>query len=53
MTDRNLVIPDGKDFNYQEALKRSRKAKRIKKKMIDKINNLDGERYYYGLIYEL
>ena len=48
-----LVVADGEDFNYREAFKRARKAKRIRKKMHDKIKSLDGGRYCYGLVYEL
>lgn len=48
-----LVIADGEEFDYQEVLKRASYAKEIKKEMIDKFSNLDGERYCYGLIYEL
>lgn len=48
-----LAITDGEDFNYQEALERAKKAKKVKLEMIDKINNLDEEKYCYGLIYEL
>lgn len=47
-----LVVADGEDFDYQEALKEARKAKRIRKKMHDTIKDLDGARYCYGLIYE-
>lgn len=48
-----LVIADGEEFYYQEALKRASNAKEIKKQMIDKFNNLDEEKYCYGLIFEL
>lgn len=48
-----LVAVDGEDFNYQETLERAKKAKKIKLEMIDKINNLEPDRYCYGLICEL
>lgn len=48
-----LVVADGEDFNYQEALERAKEAKKVKLGMIDKINNLDPCRYCYGLIYQL
>lgn len=48
-----LTIADGEDFNYQEALERAKKAKKVKLEMIEKINSLSPDRYCYGLIYQL
>ena len=48
-----LVIEDGDDFNYQEAVARAEIAKKVKFEMIEKINNISLERYCYGLIYQI
>lgn len=48
-----LIVEDGEDFNYQEAVARAEIAKEVKFEMLEKITNISAERYYYGLIYEV
>lgn len=50
---RPLVVNDGDDFVYEEALKRAEQVKRSKLDMIELIHNISKERYCYGLAYEL
>lgn len=50
---RPLVIADGEEFNYQEALERAKLVKESKFKMKQLIESIDSDRYCYGLIYEI
>lgn len=49
----SLVIEDGEDFNYQEAVERAKFVKESKLKMKKLIDSIEKDRYCYGLIYEL
>lgn len=50
---RPLVIEDGEDFVYEEALKRAEQVRKSKQDMIELIRNVAPERYCYGLVCEL
>lgn len=50
---RPLVVEDGEDFVYEEALKRAEQVRKSKQDMIQLFSNISPERYCYGLIYEL
>ena len=49
---RPLVVEDGEDFVYEEALKRAGQVRKSKQDMIELINNISPDRYCYGLIYQ-
>lgn len=48
---RPLVIEDGENFNYQEAVERAKLVKESKFKMKQLIDSIEQDRYCYGLIY--
>ncbi len=48
---RPLVIEDGEDFNYQEAVERAKFVKESKLKMKKLVDSIEKDRYCYGLIY--
>lgn len=49
---RPLVVEDGEDFVYEEALKRAEQVRKSKQDIIELIRNVAPERYCYGLIYQ-
>lgn len=52
-TIKPLVVNDGEDFNYQEASERAKLVKESRLKMKELINNIEPDRYCYGLLYQV
>lgn len=48
---RPLIVSDGEEFNYQDAVKRAKLVKESKFKMKQLVDSIDSDRYCYGLIY--